>query len=142
MRACMMFKECANDTRDIIMKAKQMLVVLFFIGQWLFCYTAQTFATLQFVAFIIIISYLYVLNIFFFVCRLFFTFCLVTWVWTLSYRADKVMNKSTSQKHYCVFMAVFVFEIYCITQYVHIHSTCICNSIYHNLRYYNFIWLR
>lgn len=65
MRACMMFKERANDTWDIIMKAKQMLVVLFFIGQWLLCYTAQTFATLQFVAFIIIISYLYVLNIFF-----------------------------------------------------------------------------
>lgn len=32
MCACMMFKECANDTRDIKMKAKQMLVVLFFIG--------------------------------------------------------------------------------------------------------------
>lgn len=56
---------------------------------------------------------------FFFVCRLFFTFCLVTWVWTLSYRADKVMNKSTSQKHYCVLWLSLGLR------YIVLHNMCI-----------------
>lgn len=56
---------------------------------------------------------------FFFVCRLFFTFCLVTWVWTLSYRADKVMNKSTSQKHYCVLWPSLGLR------YIVLHNMCI-----------------
>lgn len=56
------------------MKAKQMLVVLFFIGiddDVHYVYTAQTFATLEFVAFIII-SYLYVPNMGFFCVQTFF----------------------------------------------------------------------
>lgn len=56
---------------------------------------------------------------FFFVCRLFFTFCLVTWVWTLGYRADKVMNKSTSQKHYCVLWLSLGLR------YIVLHNMCI-----------------
>lgn len=45
-------------------KANVGCFIFYWYWQWLFCYTAQSFATLQFVAFIII-SYLYVLNIFF-----------------------------------------------------------------------------
>lgn len=55
------------------MKAKQMLVFYFFIGiddDVHYVYTAQTFATLQFVAFII--SYLYVPNMGVFLCADFF----------------------------------------------------------------------
>lgn len=132
MCACVMFKECANDTRDIIFKTNVgCFIFLIGIDNDIYVCTAQTFVTLQFLAFIII-SNLYVLNIFFLCAGFFFTFCLVTWVWTPSYRADKVMNKSTSQKQYCVFMTVFGFEIYCITQYVYIIH-CTFNSIFHNL---------
>lgn len=87
-----------------------------------YVYTAQTFATLQFAAFIII-SYLYVPNMVFFLCADFFFLkssvlshgCKLLF----TEQIEILMNKKTSQKQYCVI--VFGFEIYCITQYVYIH---------------------